>query len=101
MREALTAAKEGTQGVWVILERGSGAPIGSTRYMALRPEHDGLEIGWTWIGKCWWRTGANVETKLLLFGHAFDTLGCERGPDVRAALRRRLTRHGLTVYAQQ
>ncbi|MGH3514153.1 MAG: GNAT family N-acetyltransferase [Pseudonocardiaceae bacterium] len=30
------------------------------------------------MGKSWWRTGANVETKLLLFAHAFDTLDCER-----------------------
>lgn len=78
MEEALAAAEEGIEGVWVILERGSGAPIGSTRYMALRPQHHGLEIGWTWLGKRWWRTGVNVETKLLLLGHAFETLGCER-----------------------
>ncbi len=49
-------------------------PIGSTRYMALRPE----KIGWTWLGRLWWRTGANVETKPLLLGRAFEQLGCER-----------------------
>jgi len=150
MQEALAAAEQGTEGVWAILERSSGAPIGSTRYLALRPEHHGLEIGWTWIGKRWWRTGANVETKLLLLGHAFDVLGCERvelktdarnarsraamealpaqfegihrrhmrtadgwrdtawfsviapeWPDVRAALRRRLARHGVVAYAHE
>jgi RimJ/RimL family protein N-acetyltransferase len=37
-----------------------------------------LEIGWTWLGRPWWRTGANVETKLLLLGRAFEVLGCER-----------------------
>lgn len=78
MQEALAAAETGAEGVWAIVERSSGAPIGSTRYLALRPQHRGLEIGWTWLGKPWWRTGANVEAKLLLFGHAFDTLGCER-----------------------
>lgn len=78
MNEALAAVEAGTEGAWAIVERSSGVPIGSTRFMALRPEHAGLEIGWTWLGKPWWRTGANVETKLLLFGHAFDTLGCER-----------------------
>ena len=46
--------------------------------MALRPEHRSLEIGWTWLGRPWWRTGANVEAKLLLFGRAFEQLGCER-----------------------
>jgi len=48
--------REGTEGGWAIIDRRSGAPIGSTRYLALRPEHHGLEIGWTWIGKSWWRT---------------------------------------------
>ncbi|MGH3982433.1 MAG: GNAT family N-acetyltransferase [Pseudonocardiaceae bacterium] len=78
MEQALAAAGSGGEGVWTISERRTGTPIGSTRYLALRPEHRGLEIGWTWIGKRWWRTGVNVETKLLLFGHAFETLSCER-----------------------
>ncbi len=78
MQEALAATDEGTEGGWAIIDRRSGVPIGSTRYLALRPEHQGLEIGWTWIGKSWWRTGANAESKLLLFAHAFDTLDCER-----------------------
>lgn len=38
MQEALTATEEGTEGGWAIIERRSGAPIGSTRYLALRPE---------------------------------------------------------------
>lgn len=58
-----------------ILSRVSGQAIGSTRYMALRPEHRGLEIGWTWLAPSWRRT---VETKLLLIGRAFEQLGCER-----------------------
>ncbi|GAA2110917.1 hypothetical protein GCM10009759_52560 [Kitasatospora saccharophila] len=28
-----------------------------------------------WLGRRWWRTGANREAKLLLLAHAFDTLG--------------------------
>ncbi|MGH2837854.1 MAG: GNAT family N-acetyltransferase [Thermoleophilaceae bacterium] len=149
MEEALEAVEEDRERVWAIVERASDTPIGSTRYMALRREHRGLEIGWTWIGKQWWRTGVNVETKLLLLAHAFDALGCERvelktdarntrsraamealpaqfegvhrrhlkipggwrdtawysviaseWPGVRAALRRRLARHGVTAYSQ-
>lgn len=78
MAEALAAADAGAEGPWAILERASGRPIGSTRYMALRPEHHSLEIGWTWLGRPWWRTGANVECKLLLLRRAFEQLGCER-----------------------
>lgn len=78
MQAALAETAAGREGAWAIVDRASGAPIGSTRYLALRPEHRGLEIGWTWLGRPWWRTGANVETKLLLLGRAFETLGCER-----------------------
>ena len=78
MEQALAATAAGEEGAWAILDRASGRPIGSTRYLALRPEHRSLEIGWTWLARPWWRTGANVECKLLLLARAFDQLGCER-----------------------
>ena len=46
--------------------------------MALRPADRGLEIGWTWLTPAAWKTGANVEAKLLQLGYAFETLGCMR-----------------------
>jgi RimJ/RimL family protein N-acetyltransferase len=78
MEEALAATAAGSEGAWAILDRATSAPIGSTRYLALRPEWRSLEIGWTWLGRRFWRTGANVETKLLLLTRAFEQLGCER-----------------------
>jgi RimJ/RimL family protein N-acetyltransferase len=52
--------------------------VGSTRYLALRPEHRSLEIGWTWLHPSAWGTGANVEAKLLQLEYAFDVLGYRR-----------------------
>lgn len=52
--------------------------IGSSSYLAIRTEHDGLEIGWTWLHPSAWRTGANREAKLLMLAEAFETLGCMR-----------------------
>ncbi len=52
--------------------------VGSTRYLALRPEHRSLEIGWTWLTPEVWGTGVNIEAKLLMFEHAFERLGCLR-----------------------
>jgi len=52
--------------------------VGSTRFLALRPEHRSVEIGWTWLDPSVWATGANVEAKLLMLRHAFDTWGCRR-----------------------
>lgn len=78
LEEAFERAAAGLDVPFVVLDTATGAPLGSTRYLALRPEHSGLEIGWTWLAPSAWGTGANVETKLLLLGHAFETLGCMR-----------------------
>jgi len=75
---AASLAEAGREGVFVTIDRESGKPIGSTRYLNLREAHRGLEIGWTWLDPSMWRTGANVEAKLLMFEHAFGTLGCMR-----------------------
>ena len=60
------------------IDQATGRPIGSTRFLSIVPEHRRLEIGWTWLGRAWQRTGANREAKLLLLGHAFDQLGANR-----------------------
>jgi RimJ/RimL family protein N-acetyltransferase len=56
----------------------TGRAVGSTRFLALRPEHGSLEIGWTWLSPTAWGTGANAEAKLLQLEYAFDVLGCRR-----------------------
>jgi N-acetyltransferase len=76
--EALAARDAGAEVPFALVDRATGRPIGSTRYLALRPEHRGLEIGWTWLDPAHWSTGANVEGKLLLLEHAFERLGCIR-----------------------
>lgn len=78
MEEALARSESGLDAAFATVDAESGRPIGSTRYLALRPEHRGLEIGWTWLSPAFWGTGANVEAKLLMLGHAFGRLGCMR-----------------------
>ena len=56
----------------------AGEPQGSTRYLSHAPEHRRVEIGWTWLRRSAWGTGANVEAKLLLLGHAFERCGMQR-----------------------
>lgn len=77
-QSALAASKRGDEAAFATLDAGSGEPVGSTRYLALRPAHRGLEIGWTWLAPSSWGTGANVEAKLLMLEHAFAALGCVR-----------------------
>ena len=78
LEEALAASRAGTEGAFATVDAGTEEPVGSTRYLALRPEHRVLEIGWTWLAPAYWRTGANVEAKLLMLEHAFEDLGCVR-----------------------
>ncbi len=76
--EAMRLARDGVEAPFATLEAAGRRPIGSTRYLNLRPEHRVVEIGWTWVGSSAWNTGANVEAKLLMLGHAFDVLRCRR-----------------------
>ena len=55
-----------------------GRPVGSTRYLNIEPLHRRTEIGWTWLERAQWGTGANIETKFLLLEHAFDRAGLMR-----------------------
>jgi RimJ/RimL family protein N-acetyltransferase len=50
----------------------------STRFLELRFEHLRSEIGWTWLARETWGSGANVEAKLLLLTHAFEHAGLRR-----------------------
>lgn len=78
MASALDRTEAGLELAFATVSQETGLAIGSTRYLALRPEHRSLEIGWTWISPAAWGTGANTEAKLLQLGHAFDVLGCRR-----------------------
>src|ERR671916_215061 len=78
LEDSLAASSAGTEAAFATVDASSGEPVGSTRYLALRPEHRGLEIGWTWLAPAHWQTGANVEAKLLMLEHAFERLGCLR-----------------------
>jgi len=60
------------------IDLASNRAIGSSRFMSIAPEHRRLEIGWTWVGTGFQRTGANREAKLLQLSHAFETLGAQR-----------------------
>ena len=54
-----------------------GAVIGSTRYHDVVAAVDRVEIGYTWYAKRWQRSHVNTTCKLLLFQHAFETVGCQ------------------------
>jgi RimJ/RimL family protein N-acetyltransferase len=75
---ALATTANGSEMAFATVDLASGRAVGSTRFMSIVPEHKRLEIGWTWVGLAYQRTGANREAKLLQMTHAFDTLGANR-----------------------
>lgn len=76
INDALQGQKDGTMLPWVVREVTTGAIVGSTRYHDIIARADRVEIGYTWYAKTWQRSHVNTACKLLLLGHAFDTLGC-------------------------
>jgi N-acetyltransferase len=75
---SLDATEAGREGVFAIRRRADGVIVGSSRYLNVRPADRVVEIGWTWLNPSAWRSGVNLETKLLMMGRAFETLGCVR-----------------------
>jgi len=75
--DALNGQRDGHMLPWTVRDLASGAIIGTTRYHDIVPGIDRVEIGYTWYGHSHQRTHVNTTCKLLLLGHAFDTLGCK------------------------
>lgn len=71
----------------------AGRVIGRTTYMDIKPEHRGLEIGRTWIGRPFHGTRVNPEIKYLMLRHAFESLA-------PTAIRVQLTTNGTNLHSQ-
>lgn len=99
--QALDERERGVALPFAVIDRASGAAIGSTRYAAIERADRRLEIGWTWYGRAWHRTGVNTECKLLLLTHAFETLGAIRVELKTDALNERSRAAILRLGAQQ
>ena len=60
-------------GALAIIDKASGAVIGSSRFQVCdRAEEKGaLEIGWSFLARAYWSKGYNAEFKRLMLEHAF------------------------------
>lgn len=63
---------------FAVLDAGEGSVVGSTSYWDFDAHNAHVEIGSTWLSRAAWGTGRNIEAKLLLMAHAFETLELER-----------------------
>jgi N-acetyltransferase len=94
LAQAVAQQERGEEVPFATLRADTRDVVGSTRYLALRPEHRSIEIGATWLTPSAWRTGANVEAKLLQLTHAFEVLECVR-VELKTDARNELSRRAM------
>ena len=75
IEDALAMREAGNRFAFAVLDE-SGVVLGSSSYHDILANVKRVEIGYTWYAKRCQRTHLNTTCKLLLMGHAFDTLGC-------------------------
>jgi N-acetyltransferase len=63
---------------FVVFDKTKNAYAGSTSFLNISNPDDRLEIGATWYGREFQRTGLNRNCKYLLMQYAFDVLNAER-----------------------
>ena len=76
--DILNRQARGTDLPFAVIHLESGRAIGGTRFMDIRPQHRGVEIGGTWYATAYQRTAVNTECKYLLLCHAFEEWQCIR-----------------------
>ena len=76
IESALQMRAEGHRFAFAVTDETSGEVLGSTSYHDILPAVKRVEIGYTWYAQRVQRTHVNTTCKLLMMGHAFDTLGC-------------------------
>ncbi|MDO5086376.1 MAG: GNAT family protein [Comamonadaceae bacterium] len=76
IEQALAMREAGSRLAFAVLDEASGRVLGSTSFHDIVPAIRRVEIGYTWYAKSVQRTHVNTTAKLMMMGHAFDTLGC-------------------------
>ena len=73
---ALQMRADGHRFAFAVRDDATGEVLGCTSFHDILPAVKRVEIGYTWYAKSVQRTHVNTTAKLLMMGHAFDTLGC-------------------------
>ena len=76
IEDALKMREDGNRFAFAVTDEATGTVLGSTSYHDILPAVKRVEIGYTWYARRCQRTHVNTTCKLLMMGHAFDTLGC-------------------------
>ena len=75
---ALEAKQDLKEYPFIVFDKRMQEYAGSTRFYDIQLVNNTLQLGYTWYGKNFQRTGLNRHCKYLLLQFAFETLGVER-----------------------
>lgn len=82
LKKYISIALEGRQSKhsypFIVWDKKKEAYAGSTRFYDIQPQHDSLQLGFTWYGKNFQGTAVNKNCKYLLLSFAFETMMAER-----------------------
>ncbi len=78
VRQCMDETSRGERVAFAVINLETGKAIGSTAYLDIDRPNRALEIGMTWYGTAWQRTGVNTECKYLLMTHAFEDQSARR-----------------------
>lgn len=76
--QALSDREDGKSIPFIIIDKSTNMPAGSTRFGNLEEQHKRVEIGWTWIGAEFHNTGLNKAMKYAMLQYAFETMDMNR-----------------------
>lgn len=78
IQAAIRDRQEGRAYPFIVFDKRAGQYAGSTRFYDIQHQHLTLQLGFTWYGQAFQRTGLNRHCKYLLLSFAFETLDFKR-----------------------
>jgi N-acetyltransferase len=78
IEHTLDARTKGMEYPFIVFDKQTNTWAGSTRFYDIQQAHLTAQLGYTWYGEAFRRTGLNRHCKLLLLTYAFEQWGLER-----------------------
>jgi N-acetyltransferase len=78
IHSAVKNMEEKKEYVFIVFDKKANRYAGSTRFYDIQPDYSYTQLGYTWYGKEFQRTGLNRHCKLLLLTYVFEEWGLER-----------------------
>ncbi len=75
---ALTQREKNIEYPFIVFDKQAGCYTGSTRFYDIQPVNATAQLGYTWYGSAFQRSGLNRHCKLLMLQFAFEQWGLER-----------------------